>query len=289
MEPTSTKSSEDMEKRDLELKLREEVLALRVKELIPLRDEVRNFRLRFMQVAAVITVIMVLLGFKWWELSDKIDKAVYNEVTKKTQEAIRFGERLQQALHILNSEDPRKAESAVGILEDLAEERCQNELCFSYLMESYIRFDDCLKGYYQLKKLEKKGLKTCDFEMSMSLRNYGFLLWLQSLEKNPDQFEVEKGIDFLKRSLKKARQDGDEEGIRAAAQFLVLVHLSRGDREKAEECALKHLKDRKADWEKYVKKRWFEKLKKRHRNVREDLREMFPGALMQVKMEVQRR
>ena len=289
METTVEKLSEDIGKiREAQEELRKELNTLHDDELIRLHEQLSTLRVRFRQATAVVGGIAIVGGYfgftKWSDICSKIDDRVNHEVVVKLEESIRFGERFRHALYVLDSNDKSARRSALNMLKELAYLQSKNELPFSYLMECYIMLDQCREAYRQLKRLEEKGLRSDELSTSMGLRNYGFILWVNSLNKGPNTQDCDRGIGFLEDSLRKAQEDNQKHEIRAAAEYLVLAHLHRNDVDNAKMCVKEYLRcDIRPNWKKFENLHWFAELERKNPKIREVLANiMSPGATKKV-------
>lgn len=287
---TAANSTDHLEKLREEIERREDLLAFREKELLPLREEVSTLRTRLLQASATAGVFLFLLTIvglhEWWNLpktvTTEVSKQVAVPLEKQTEKMLRFNEELQAAVELAKKPD----EYALTILKRLANEQREreSELLFSYLTEYYIKFDKCPDGYRHLKELEASGLLKADkLKMPMSLRNYAFLVWVHSLDSVLYGVKVNKAAELLERSLNQAEEVDDDDGIRTATEFLVLLYLSRDEKERAKDLADKYLGIYEPNWKKYVRKEWFKKLTERRPDIEKNLREMFPRAFTQAK------
>jgi hypothetical protein len=297
IDSAAANSAESLAKLRQEIEIREEFLAFREKELIPLREEISNFRLRYLQISAGIALIIAVLSIlgydKWSDLNSKIDTVVADRVQHKVDEtvqpeinkSIRYAEELRYALGL--TDIPNATEQAMALLEKLASQRRQNELPFCYLTECYMKLDRCHEGYLHLKDLKNTGvLKSEELKMPLSLRNYGFILWIESLY---DQSNPSDALSIVHKSLMIAKRTGANEDIRASAEYMVLMYLSRGERSLATYYATSYLKNYNPNWQKYRDKRWFKKLRERSSDIESNLREMFPGSFTAAKTASERK
>jgi hypothetical protein len=259
MKPSLDKLSEDMEKgRKEQESIRENLLSIREKELLQLREQVSNIKANLLQALAVgAGVVFVLAAFgitAWfWKLPAKIDEVVtalpqrINEVLQpevrgqveaaREQILANMNDKMDDVVYANGDfqdslEEYRKGEINLAELREIVKDRLRNEIVVSLYTDILLDREVYPSACELLEDLKENDIFPAKYKRCEMYTQAGVIQWIMSLNE-PSRHRAERmtrdARQWLEEAVKKGRDRHSKTLTRIPLKWLIFLHLSQGN------------------------------------------------------------